>query len=161
MFRFSLGTLVLLSLWCGAAMWVWRTREPWVFAGVERKADPGRERMLCRVIGSPDRRRLFVFEYSKPHEEGRPMIQIFDRPNTRQLIMQFPIEFDAKILDLEDEDTLKVWTNNDRVATYHRRFPEWWWGHFYRPELWVLVVLSMALVAIFVKQLWAHRAIAP
>ncbi len=27
---------------------------------------------------------------------------------------------------------------------FRRRFPEWWWGHFYRPEVWAAIVLGGA-----------------
>jgi hypothetical protein len=29
---------------------------------------------------------------------------------------------------------------------WDRRFPEWWWGHFYRPEVWLAIVLSGLLL---------------
>ena len=36
--------------------------------------------------------------------------------------------------------------NNDVYVVWHRRFPEWWWGHFYRPEVWITIVLSGVLL---------------
>ena len=26
---------------------------------------------------------------------------------------------------------------------WHRRYPEWWWGHFYRPEVWAAGALGL------------------
>ncbi len=26
----------------------------------------------------------------------------------------------------------------ERFSVFRRRFPEWWWGHLYRPEVWLL-----------------------
>jgi WD40 repeat protein len=37
-------------------------------------------------------------------------------------------------------DEFLVWGSD----VYRRRFPEWWWGHFYRPEVWAAMVLGAA-----------------
>jgi len=26
--------------------------------------------------------------------------------------------------------------------TWERQFPEWWWGHFYRPEVWLTIIFG-------------------
>ena len=37
-----------------------------------------------------------------------------------------------------------------RCFYLHRRFPEWWWGHFYRPEVWLALIFGIAtLVSLF------------
>jgi WD40 repeat protein len=41
---------------------------------------------------------------------------------------------------LSFSDEFLVW-NRD---VYRRRFPEWWWGHFYRLEVWAAIVLGIA-----------------
>jgi len=33
----------------------------------------------------------------------------------------------------------------NRWLIFHRRHPEWWWGHFYRPEVWALLALTLAI----------------
>jgi len=33
---------------------------------------------------------------------------------------------------------------DNRVYVLDRRFPEWWWGHFYRPEVWAAVAIGAA-----------------
>jgi len=30
-----------------------------------------------------------------------------------------------------------------QFVEYHRRFPEWWWGHFYRPEVWLAIIFGV------------------
>ncbi|MHC5053281.1 MAG: WD40 repeat domain-containing protein [Planctomycetota bacterium] len=30
------------------------------------------------------------------------------------------------------------------LCLYRRRFPEWWWGHFYRPEVWAAILIGAA-----------------
>ena len=52
-----------------------------------------------------------------------------------------------------DADTLELWREGGEssfIATYRRRFPEWWWGHFYRPEVWLFITLSGILIWRFV-----------
>jgi len=44
-----------------------------------------------------------------------------------------------------------------RFRVWYRTFPEWWWGHLYRPEVWALVVVMMMLVAQVVRE-WKRRA---
>lgn len=41
--------------------------------------------------------------------------------------------------------------------TFRRNHPEWWWGHFSRVELWLLVVLTLALAITFVRHIRAWR----
>jgi hypothetical protein len=43
-----------------------------------------------------------------------------------------------------------VRTKIERVL-FRRRFPEWWWGHFYRPEVWVFALLTIFLLVRFVR----------
>lgn len=41
---------------------------------------------------------------------------------------------------------------------WRRRFPEWWWGHFYRPEVWGGGVLGLILLIVFVRFVKADNA---
>jgi len=49
-----------------------------------------------------------------------------------------------------DNDTFEGFAYNTELQfclqTFHRRFPEWWWGHFYRPEVWLAIGLSVLLI---------------
>ena len=47
-----------------------------------------------------------------------------------------------------DNQTIEVMyeENFSNVNVFRRRFPEWWWGHFYRPEVWLATGLSVALI---------------
>ncbi|MBI3829623.1 MAG: hypothetical protein HY291_08910 [Planctomycetes bacterium] len=61
-------------------------------------------------------------------------------------------------IGFEDDDTLLfacgVLRNgrltNPKIIVLHRRFPEWWWGHFYRPEVWLTIIFG---------SLWLWRVI--
>jgi hypothetical protein len=35
-------------------------------------------------------------------------------------------------------DDFLIWGRD----VFRRRFPEWWWGHFYRPEVWAAIVIG-------------------
>ena len=41
---------------------------------------------------------------------------------------------------------------------WYRRFPEWWWGQFYRPEVWLGIVFAGVLGVKFVRAIWNLRA---
>jgi WD40 repeat protein len=56
---------------------------------------------------------------------------------------------DEKILTI-DSDAMRIW---------RRRRPEWWWGHFYRPEVWAAVVFG--LLWLWSVARWAWRRLRP
>ena len=37
------------------------------------------------------------------------------------------------------------------TVAWRRRYPEWWWGHFYRPEVWIFLVLTALLAERFAR----------
>lgn len=45
--------------------------------------------------------------------------------------------------------------NGDTLSIYSRRFPEWWWGHFCRIEVWAAAALSLLLLWRFIR--WAFN----
>jgi hypothetical protein len=47
------------------------------------------------------------------------------------------IDDDQCVMRLEDSGN-----STGRYRVWHRRFPEWWWGHFYRPEVWLLIIFG-------------------
>jgi hypothetical protein len=48
-----------------------------------------------------------------------------------------------------------VTLSNGKIVVFSRRFPEWWWGHFYRVETWLAIVLGMVLAWRFGR--WVFR----
>jgi WD40 repeat protein len=41
---------------------------------------------------------------------------------------------------------VRDWDPKERrgvLAVWQRRFPEWWWGHLYRPEVWLTGVVGL------------------
>ena len=87
--------------------------------------------------------RLLVFENRKAWDEQEPLSSI----NTDQPLTDI---FLHKFIDNDTfEGVLDHLRANEKheisIATYHRRFPEWCWGHFYLPEVWLVLGLSAAL----------------
>jgi WD40 repeat protein len=50
------------------------------------------------------------------------------------------------------EEELLISTS-EGLQLWRRRRPEWWWGHFYRPEVWVAFVLGLIWLGSVVKYL--------
>jgi len=48
------------------------------------------------------------------------------------------IEHTAELLNVEEDRA-----GNYPVRVWHRRYPEWWWGHTYRIEVWVTFTLGL------------------
>lgn len=44
---------------------------------------------------------------------------------------------------------------NKQVWLWLNRHPEWWWGHFYRVEVWVLVGLTIGIAVRWAMNCWA------
>lgn len=150
--RFSLATLVLLVLWIGSLMLVWAKREPWNLSGT-------REILSFDTVpefpSSPDQTRTVLwdcnytgfFVCSKSDKKGFDNYEnLLHYTQTNRITGNlFPIRF-------VDDDTLELRRSpdedNDKIllVTFHRRFPEWWWGHFYRPEVWLATALSGLLI---------------
>ena len=57
------------------------------------------------------------------------------------------------LIGLSDNDHARFFTvENESGHVAHpviysatRRFPEWWWGHFYRPEVWLASILAVLM----------------
>jgi len=48
--------------------------------------------------------------------------------------------------------------NDDEVVTItHWRFPNFWWGHLYRPEVWMCALLTMILIFKVTNVLFRRR----
>lgn len=182
MFRFSLRTLVLVSLWCGALMAVWARRECWMLVKKEEIKTEERPNFVsdARVIAkSPDGTRV-----ARADNKGHPFpgficpVEIYERASFVITAYQLPplyrFVLDEHVYEIEfvDDDTLicnhdvgQAMSVNQETRifllqrlTFHRRFPEWWWGQFYRPEVWLLFVLSVVLIVTFVRRVRGWRA---
>ena len=134
--RFSLATLVLLVLWIGALMLIVERRDPWL---IEKEASLLGERLATTA---PDGRRLYCDADALFVADGPSLLwfkKIFHTPDVRILRAQFLNDNTISF----DYGEVGEPSSSGRA---HRRFPEWWWGHFYRPEVWLAITLSGLLI---------------
>jgi hypothetical protein len=159
--RFSLMTLLLISVWVGAGLGVWFRREAWVLERIER--DPTlvpSYPAAVNISAAPDGIRKL---HTTNPFTGR--IDIYDdqsadfsytidyRDETRMI-------FDAQF---ENDDLISFFAmfnapQDEFVLVYmRRRFPEWWWGHFYRLEVWAFALITIVLLVRGVQALRRGR----
>ncbi len=146
--RYSLGTLVLAVLFVGSLMGLWMLRDPWV--EVADTPANRHDEVLARS-DSPDGRRWLEWGLSSFNaleirenwlwlpagaEKAGPLWR------NAKYIYDGPVGF-------RGEDVIICWncqlrdnSGASKRVVFHRRFPEWWWGHFYRPEVWLTVLLG-------------------
>jgi len=158
--RFSLGTAILIFLWISTFALVWQRRHPWevttqivkesnVFAHESTRIAPDKLRKLEEFPEDPEGHRLKVIDI-----------------RTNKVLYEF-----QGFWNDESEFSVGVqFIDDNRIHAYlglpyfsihkvlSRRFPEWWWGHFYRPEVWALIGLTLAIAWRGVKHFRTLRA---
>ncbi len=148
--RWSRGTLIFLAVsWVAAISLLWMRREPWVcvapeadLQSVAAQLDQAEWDLPQFSETSPDKTRFCALGQRSP-----PMLEIHDSRSKRTLTaLSIPAHaaYDPKFVD----NTMVVQPHRGSLtcSLFKRRFPEWWWGHFYRPELWLTIFLSGILV---------------
>ena len=145
--RYSLATLILVVLWIGSAMAVWTLREPWRKVGEFAVTSP-QEFVPC--VTAPDGRRLSVPGRARL---GLDRVSIAAPGDDGELLWLSPTlpRESRHCARFEGDDTLVVlsFDNPDRIDTaseWSRRFPEYWWGHCCRPEVYVFLAFTAALL---------------
>ena len=157
--RFSLGTLMLVVLWTGTLMLVWFQREPWLRASTRNYARPKDENGNLQLRGfalrevSVDKRRRVEIHHRDEFPDCVAVVENSGSNEGRILWRRNGNFYDAVFVD---DDTLTI-DNYLLMQTYRRRFPEWWWGHFYRPEVWCAIALSGVLIWRVLKRLAIFR----
>ena len=157
--RFSLATLLLVVLWMGAAMAAWFWRQPWALSNIETEKSPYKVPVKIDfpsyALHSPDGSRVFTVDYPN-YFAG----EIHNSSGKNTLLYQFPRDFGRGYGFLDDDTVLFdnltraeyeasrniLAEDNHKYVLYRRRFPEWWWGHFYRLEVWLFAALSGILI---------------
>ena len=160
--QFHLSTAIILLFWVGSAIWVWTSRKPWVFASQRiEKTLEAKDINLAPV--APDERRMVVSHVDEGPLNEFPVFDVQDFHNPELTVItlsQIDVNEHAEPIRFLDNDTLEfareVLTKDyelvhNVIYTYKRRFPEWWWGHFYRPEVWLFILLSAALLFVAIR----------
>jgi WD40 repeat protein len=90
--------------------------------------------VLNDFIFTVDRQRYFFKYFKAGIYDSSSRGKLFELPNYEYASHSplFTPNREAVVIDKLD-NTLEVWS---------RRHPEWWWGHFYRPEVWLGLLLS-------------------
>lgn len=168
MMRFSLLTLMLVALWCGTAGLVHYRWAPWAQApfpngeSILSKTEYPKhyptwpqESTIYQTSKSPDGTRSL-----SPAHGGYPVYFLSDL-NEGEILCMLPPALgfvdDNRIVCIDGTFSSAGEFSYKSCFLMHRRHPEWWWGHFYRPEVWLLVVLTIVLSWRFVKAIRARR----
>lgn len=144
--RYSLATLVLMSLWAGALVALYVRREPWNV--VEKFSPTGYQQQGSRK--SPDGRRYWD---SDPRGTGVFEIKtcrvlwIFNWERYVEPATRYGDRVSGCFIDNETLDIV-VYKNDkpESVLRFRRHFSEEWWGPFTRPELWMFVLVNAIIV---------------
>ena len=150
--RFSLGTLVLVTFWIGAMLSVFMWRHAWV-----KEAEIDLDQKLNFLSDdSPDRTRSCDKGMDSTFAQSW---QIIDLTTHRELDSIWIQDFNLQLSGFRDDNTLQfqryIITPENPTSQgmiFRRRFPEWWWGHFYRPEVWCAILLTALLAWRFAKR---------
>ena len=164
-FQFSLAGLLVFVLFLGSVGLVAKYWEPWYLERRVSVEDPSvapyllawLDREWGRPVKAPDGVRSATTSYAEGDwrysfesfgiiEYRSPCVVLWTYQESR--ISVEPVAF-------RDNDTLLAGEAPAVSAAYHaarsrvewvlvfrRRHPEWWWGHFYRPEVWLCIVLG-------------------
>lgn len=163
--RFSLLTLLLFVFWIGLGMVVWVHRHPWQVHGVSIQPTIKED---GAPANSPDGRRQFTrrggwapFGWGEmilieiPPGERPPDAEICGWPGDPQSTpalceFNYASTWNHTFID-NDTFAFSTWNmessdGSERSITMKRRFPEWWWGHFFRLEVWLFALTGITLL---------------
>jgi len=164
--RFSLRFWIVACLFAGALIGIYIRRVPWVRDSRELSAAEVKSMRLSDLYDampeSPDKIRVAIHShhtgattvYRAPHAD--------ENPSPVEVLATIPYDGSAKLsfpVFFRDNDTLvfvRVEGERDDEfvgIVWRRIYPEWWWGHFYRPEVWLAVVCGMYLSVSIVRRL--------
>jgi len=152
--RFSLATLLIVVIWLAMGMLVWFWREPW-------SRVPGTEIKPANSFGgqwdiSPDGLRIAEWAggIGSPGEEFVVRATELDRRNLNrvfQIVTASDVDGEILRFGFLDDETIGIAvrdkSDSHKFIKYRRRFSEEWWGHLYRPEVWIFFCLTGVVAA--------------
>jgi len=152
--RFSLLTLLLLAFWLATAGLVLHRWHPW-----ERTVFPNGETQLIEAEfqkqypawpqkysyksqKSPDGTRSLNWAHG-----GFAVSILSDEEGNSLCLLPVHLGFvdDNRIVGVDGNFSAEGEFSYGYYFLMQRRHPEWWWGHFYRPEVWALIALTIVL----------------
>lgn len=160
-------------------MLVWFRREAWVIERFEPRSELSGSLypIIDEVTNSmPDgRRAIGPFGDVEPfsNRAASPFGSVVYDRKLGKVIYWFPnVQMSSHVFVPRSDDAFEVeaalyeTSSLDRkissikygLVYYRRRFPEWWWGHFYRPEVWALIGLTLIIAWRGVRRFQQLRA---
>lgn len=144
--RFSLATLLHAVLLISTLSVVWAHRNSWYAYGAPREISASGS----NYIVSPDISRVINIFNDQNYcaiyaRENFPHTQI-ELHTIRQEVVTHAFFVDDETILLGSGYVDKTATHRPIYQEYRRRYPEWWWGHFLRPELYAGLALVLALI---------------
>jgi len=117
--QFSLWGLLIFVVWLACGEWVWFRRDPF-------------NRLLVRWEDAPTEARNWAWvEYQDRYIEPRTLEV---RPTFRAYRYEADWGYAFRFKQSEQSDEML------QIITW--RFPRAWWGHFYRPEVWLMIIFG-------------------
>ncbi len=144
--RFSLLTLMLATLTVGSVVGCWILPGPWT-----------KGKTFCFTTWDEVKVKYFpTGVYGDASPDGTRTVSdaetpfIYNSQGDSLPIYTFPESAEPYFLN-NDTIMLIPWGafSNRQLREYtlwYRRHPEWWWGHFYRPEVWSALIFGVLLV---------------
>lgn len=165
--RYSLLTLILVISWLSSGIAVFIFSECcWAFdrnsstnysleqVAASTNKSPDGTRWIRLVIPDCDYGGVWETRLDSQgvHDE---FLDYFFLPDGKYQMRQVGFLNDETILGLIDNPVNGV--DHVEIVGWRRRFPEWWWGHFYRPEVWIFVGLTCVLFWCVIKWLRTRK----
>lgn len=146
--HWSLRTQLLLMLFASYCSLIYAWSSPWVFEKFLSQNDTLHNTIGTRVTNDGTRRCK-----EQPLNSEYREFSILDARTDKDLC-SFKYRRSREGYFLDDNTFLVSFVAKDengsgyifKSAIFTRRFPEWWWGHFYRPEVWLLPLWLGAIV---------------
>lgn len=175
--RFGMRSLFFGVFFAASLMAVWTLRHPWEISRVQSdlsyiRPDFWFGSAWARFV-SPDHTRYF-----DAHDGGTAIYrfevnsQISERTfEESQLVWDFswakdnpgwPIGFiddNTFVFDRFGPESEEL--SSSKYVVWRRRFPEWWWGHLYRPEIWISGLLGLTWLWLVVHRVPAKAIVGP
>jgi len=140
---------MIIVFWLATLLLAWLWRQPWEFDKNLPAAENSYLDMVapdgCRMVSSWEFK-FSVIEGTDFRDSKRVLWTLGpdNRFNGRWLCPRSFVDNDRVICESFVAGTPS--RENVEYLLFRRRFPEWWWGHFYRPEVWLLLALSFVLL---------------
>ncbi|HLX64819.1 MAG TPA: hypothetical protein VKX17_26340 [Planctomycetota bacterium] len=159
--RFSLLTLLLACLTAGSGIGVYVLRGAWkpvsgpVSLEQARRWLPADYNPPLHLFLAPDNKRLI--RNRSGADVAPTLVQYDGRSTVRDTLFIFPRNCCACFAD---DDTVVLYEDRATQSIHGifvRRYPEWWWGHFYRREVWFAIVFGTLFVGNASRRLFARK----